>query len=243
MKTNRFASYNVSNFYIFAKISCRMSWFKYVTSKTFFLQAFIAASIVAVFTFLLILFLDFRTNHGEEIKVPDLSKLKLEVAEEKLNDIDLEVFLLDTVDFNPEYPPFTILEQDPKAGSFVKDGRKIYVKLNAGEFTNIEIPEFKDKTYRQILATIKSLTLKEGKITYKTHIAKDVVLQIYQNGRRLRAGDIVKKNSTLDFVLGDGKDVYNEDTFSSEEPTDRLAPVDTPTEEQPVEFKEGNGGI
>jgi hypothetical protein len=87
------------------------------------------------------------------------------------------------------------------------------------------------------------LTLKEGKITYKTHIAKDVVLQIYQNGRRLRAGDIVKKNSTLDFVLGDGKDVYNEDTFSSEEPTDTLAPADTPVEEQPVEFKEGNGGI
>jgi beta-lactam-binding protein with PASTA domain len=169
--------------------------------------------------------------------------LKLEVAEEKLNDIDLEVFLLDTVDFNPEFPPFTILEQDPKAGSLVKDGRKIYVKLNAGEFTNIEIPEFKDKTFRQILATIKSLTLKEGKITYKTHIAKDVVLQIYQNGRRLRAGDIVKKNSTLDFVLGDGKDVFNEETFSSEEPTDTLAPVDTPTEEQPVEFKEENGGI
>ena len=183
-----------------------MSWFKYVTSKTFFVQAFIAATIVAVFTFLLILFLDFRTNHGEEIKVPDLTKLKLEIAEEKLNDIDLEVFLLDTVDFNPEYPPFTILEQDPKAGSLVKDGRKIYVKLNAGEFTNIEIPVFKDKTYRQIVATIKSLTLKEGKVTYKPHIAKDVVLQIYQNGRRLRAGDIVKKNSTLDFVLGDGKD-------------------------------------
>ncbi len=220
-----------------------MSWFKYVTSKTFFLQAFIAASIVAAFTFLLILFLDFRTNHGEEIKVPDLSKLKLEVAEEKLNDIDLEVFLLDTVDFNPEFPPFTILEQDPKAGSLVKDGRKIYVKLNAGEFTNIEIPEFKDKTYRQILATIKSLTLREGKITYKTHIAKDVVLQIYQNGRRLRAGDIVKKNSTLDFVLGDGKDVYNEDTFNSEEPTDTLTPVETPAEDQPVEFKEDNGGI
>ena len=183
-----------------------MSLFKYITSKTFFLQVFIAAAIVAAFTFLLILFLDFRTNHGQEIKVPDLSKMKLEIAEEKLNDIDLEVFLLDTVDFNPEFPPFTILEQDPKAGSLVKDGRKIYVKLNAGEFTNIEIPDFKDKTYRQILATIKSLTLKEGKITYKPHIAKDVVLQIYQNGRRLRAGDIVKKNSTLDFVLGDGKE-------------------------------------
>lgn len=217
-----------------------MSLFKFLTSRTFFIQAFLAVAIVVVFTFLVIQFLDFRTNHGQEIKVPDLSKMKLEIAEEKLNELDLEVFLLDTVEFNADFPPFTILEQDPKAGSLVKDGRKVYVKLNAGEFTDITIPEFKDKTFRQISSTIKSLTLKEGKITYKPHIAKDVVLQIYQDGRRLRAGDKVKKNSTLDFVLGDGKEVYNEETFSSEEPSDTLPPVE---EAQPEEFKEENGGL
>ena len=217
-----------------------MSLFKFLTSRTFFIQAFLALAIVVGFTFLVIQFLDFRTNHGQEIKVPDLSKMKLEIAEEKLNDLDLEVFLLDTVEFNADFPPFTILEQDPKAGSLVKDGRKVYVKLNAGEFTDITIPEFKDKTFRQISATIKTLTLKEGKITYKPHIAKDVVLQIYQNDRRLRAGDKVKKNSTLDFVLGDGKEVFNEETFSSEEPVDSLPPIE---EVQPEEFKEADGGI
>lgn len=217
-----------------------MSLFKFLTSRTFFIQAFLALAIVVGFTFLVIQFLDFRTNHGQEIKVPDLSKMKLEIAEEKLNELDLEVFLLDTVEFNADFPPFTILEQDPKAGSLVKDGRKVYVKLNAGEFTDITIPEFKDKTFRQISSTIKSLTLKEGKITYKPHIAKDVVLQIYQNGRRLRAGDKVKKNSTLDFVLGDGKEVYNEETFSSEEPSDTLPPAE---EVKPEEFKEEDGGL
>lgn len=219
-----------------------MSLIKFLTSRTFFIQAFLAIAIVVVFTFLVIQFLDFRTNHGQEIKVPDLSKMKLEIAEEKLNELDLEVFLLDTVEFNDDFPPFTILEQDPKAGSLVKDGRKVYVKLNAGEFTDITIPEFKDKTFRQISATIKSLTLKEGKITYKPHIAKDIVLQIYQNGRRLRAGDKVKKNSTLDFVLGDGKEVFNEETFSSEEPADTLPPAEEGVTE-PVEFKEDNGGL
>jgi beta-lactam-binding protein with PASTA domain len=219
-----------------------MSLIKFLTSRTFFIQAFLAIAIVVVFTFLVIQFLDFRTNHGQEIKVPDLSKMKLEIAEEKLSELDLEVFLLDTVEFNADFPPFTILEQDPKAGSLVKDGRKVYVKLNAGEFTNITIPEFKDKTFRQISATIKSLTLKEGKITYKPHIAKDIVLQIYQNGRRLRAGDKVKKNSTLDFVLGDGKEVFNEETFSSEEPADTLPPAEEGVTE-PVEFKEDNGEL
>ena len=96
-----------------------MSLFKYLTSRTFFTQAFLALAIVVGFTFLVIQFLDFRTNHGQEIKVPDLAKMKLEIAEEKLNELDLEVFLLDTVEFNADFPPFTILEQDPKAGSLV----------------------------------------------------------------------------------------------------------------------------
>jgi hypothetical protein len=50
----------------------------------------------------------------------------------------------------------------------------------------------------------------------------------------------VKKNSTLDFVLGDGKEVFNEETFSSEEPADTLPPIE---EVQPEEFKEADGGI
>lgn len=212
-----------------------MSLVKFITSKTFFIQVLLATAIVASFVFLLILFLDFRTNHGQEIKVPDLSKMKLEKAEEKLNNLDLEVFLLDTVDFNNDFPPFSIVEQDPKAGSFVKDGRKIYIKLNAGGFTTVAIPEFKDKTYRQIIATLTALTLKESKITYKPHIAKDVVLQLYQNGKRLRAGDKVKKYSQIEIVLGDGKQVFKEETFDSEEPADTL-PIEENVEPLPEEF-------
>ena len=41
----------------------------------------------------------FRTNHGEEISVPDLSKMQLVIAEEKLAELGLEIILLDTVDF------------------------------------------------------------------------------------------------------------------------------------------------
>ena len=52
----------------------------------------------------------------------------------------------------------------------------------------------------------------------------------------------MKKNSVLDFVLGDGKEVYNEETFSSEEPSDTLPPAEEGVTE-PVEFKEENGGL
>jgi len=194
-----------------------MSTFKFFTSKTFFIQLAIAAGIVVALSFLFLQFLSFRTNHGEEIPVPDLAKMQLEIAEEKLNEAGLELILLDTVDFQSDMPPFSVVEQDPKAGNTVKNGRKIYVKINAGEFNDVIIPAFKDKTYRQILANIKALGLKEGKITYKPHLAKDIVLQVLQDGKNIKAGDKVKKNSTLDFVLGDGKEGYDETKFAVDE--------------------------
>ena len=194
-----------------------MNTIKFFTSKTFVIQLAIAAGIVVVLSFFLMQFLKFRTNHGEEIPVPDLAKMQLEIAEEKLSESGLELILLDTVDFQSDMPPFSIVEQDPKAGNTVKDGRKIYVKINAGEYNDVNLPVFKDKTYRQILANIKALGLKEGKITYKPHLAKDIVLQVLQDGKNIKEGDKVKKNSTLDFILGDGKESYSETNFDNEE--------------------------
>lgn len=186
-----------------------MSLRKFLTSKVFFIQIAIALGIVVVLVTLVMNLLSFKTNHGEEIKVPDLSKMQLQIAEEKLNELDLELILLDTVDFHPDMPPFSVIEQDPKAGNSVKSGRKIYVKLNSGEYNDITIPDFKEKTYRQMSANLKSLGLQEGNKTYKKSIAKDVVIQLLQNGKKLKKGDKVKKNSKIDFVLGDGKAMYD----------------------------------
>lgn len=60
-----------------------MSLRKFLTSSTFFKNLFFALVIVILFLVVFVKFLDFSTNHGEEIKVPDLSKMKLEIAEEK----------------------------------------------------------------------------------------------------------------------------------------------------------------
>jgi len=190
-----------------------MSTIKFFTSKIFVIQLAIAAGIILVLGFFLMQFLSFRTNHGEEIPVPDLAKMQLTIAEEKLSESGLELILLDTVDFQPDMPPYSIVEQDPKAGNTVKDGRKIYVKVNAGEYNEVDFPVFKDKTYRQILANIKALGLKEGKITYKPHMAKDIVLQALHQGKNIKSGNKVKKNSTIDFVLGDGNESYDETKF------------------------------
>ena len=199
-----------------------MSLPKFLTSKTFVIQLAIAFGIIIVMVFALMKFLSVKTHHGEEIKVPDLSKMQIKIADEKIKELGLELILLDTVDFKKDLPPFSVVEQDPKAGNTVKSGRKIYVKVNAGEYMDVTLPVMKNKTYRQISANIKSLGLVEGTITYKPHIAKDIVIQVLQNGKKLDAGDKVKKNSKLDFILGDGKEMFSESSFDEEQNTNEV---------------------
>lgn len=189
-----------------------MKFLDFLKSWAFFRQLLIAILIVGVMVFLLINFLDFRTRHGEEIEVPDLKKMKIEIAEEKLASLGIEALVLDTVDYNKEFPPFSIVEQDPEVGEKVKDGRKIYVKINAGGYAMITLPDLEEKTYRQIQATFRALGLQEGEIAYKPNLARDLVLEVTLNGKRLKKGDKVLKNSVLDLQLGDGKRTF-EDSF------------------------------
>lgn len=187
-----------------------MSLKNFLTSKVFFKQLAIALLIIVIVVFLLLQWLSFATNHDQKIPVPDLSKMTVEKASETLENIDLELLVLDTVDFRPEFPPYSIVEQDPLPNVNVKEDRKIYAKVNAGKYSSITLPDLIQKTYRAAVPTLKANGLEEGKKTYKPYLAKDVVLEMWQNGKKLKAGDKVMKASKIDLVLGDGKTGYEE---------------------------------
>src|SRR5688572_28424602 len=141
-----------------------MSWKKFLTSPAFFKNFGIALLIIAISVFGVMKFLSVATNHGEEIPVPNLAKMSIEKAEDRLTDIDLELQLLDTVDYNPAFPPYSIVEQDPLPAVTVKDGRKVYVKINSGGYSKVVLPELVQKTYRQALSTLRALGLEEGDV-------------------------------------------------------------------------------
>jgi beta-lactam-binding protein with PASTA domain len=84
---------------------------------------FIAVLIIAVLGCLCRL--TFTTNHGNEITVPDLSKLTEEQVK-RLDDLDLAYVLLDSVDYRDDFPKYSVVQQDPLPGAKVKEGRKVY---------------------------------------------------------------------------------------------------------------------
>ena len=203
-----------------------MSLRKYLTSGVFFAQILAAMAIVAAVAYLFFHWITYTTHHGQEITVPNLAKLSAEQAEEKLASLDLDYIILDTVDFRPDFPKLTIVEQEPKAGAKVKEGRKIYIKINASKYTMVSLPDLVEKTYRQAVPTLQAVGLLEGEITYKPYLGKDMVLEMRMNGKKLKAGDKILKSSKIDLVLGDGKVTYEETVDTTEVDTMQMPPLD-----------------
>jgi eukaryotic-like serine/threonine-protein kinase len=197
-----------------------MSLRKYLTSRVFFGQVVVALVILAVLSYLFMHWLTFTTDHGHEITVPNLAKLTEQQVEDKLDDLDLDYVLLDSVDYNSDYPKFSVVEQDPLPGAKVKVGRKVYIKINASGFSSVKIPDLIDKTYREAVPTLKALGLEEGTITYIPNLGKDMVLEMRFKGRNLKVGDRVLKASKIDLVLGDGKESYVETVDTTATPTE-----------------------
>jgi len=188
-----------------------MSFIKFLFSKTFLIQIALAILALVVIAFLVMQWLGFSTNQDQRIEVPDLSKLALNVVEERLDELDLRYEILDSANFNPEYPKYAVIDQVPAPGSYVKENRKIYLTLNPSGYRKVTVPDLIRRTRRQAEPTLRSLGFEIGDITYKPDIAPDAVLELRHKGRLINPGDELMKTSVIDLVLGDGQDSYRLD--------------------------------
>ncbi|MBC7522922.1 MAG: PASTA domain-containing protein [Flavobacterium sp.] len=192
-----------------------MSLRNYLTSRVFLAQIASAVAIIAVVTYLFFHWITFITHHGEEITVPNLAKLTPDQIESKLDKLDLNYVIIDTVDYNKDFPKLTAVQQEPTPGSKVKGGRTIYIKLNASTFKMVAVPDLIEKTFRQALPTIKAVGLVLGDTTYIPYLGKDMVMRMLVDGKPIKAGTKILKASRIDLVLGDGKVVFDETEVDS----------------------------
>ncbi|WP_292889968.1 PASTA domain-containing protein [Nonlabens sp.] len=181
-----------------------MNFFRFIFTKTFWVQVVIAAVVTIALCFAYLFWLDWYTNHDQKIKVPNLEKLSLTQVDEQLEVLDLRRKIIDSASYNPAYKPRTVIEQDPRAGKFVKENRQIYIKLNASGYGKVTVPNLIYKTRRQAIPTLEALGFQIGQITYKPNIAENTVLEMRYKGATLVPGSQLSKTSTIDLVLADG---------------------------------------
>lgn len=181
-----------------------MSLIRFVFSKKFLQQILLAGIVVIAMVFGLLWWLGYSTNHNQKLEVPDLSKLSLDEVEEILEENKMRYAILDSANYNPDYPPYSVMEQIPQAGAMVKENRKIYINLNPSDYPKLDIPDVIGKTLRQVEPTLLAMGFNIGTKSYKPYLAEDVVLEMHHKGRKIMPGDKVQKTATIDLVVGDG---------------------------------------
>ena len=93
-------------------------------------QVLYALLVLITLTFLLFWWLKTTTNHGQQIAVPDLSKMTVVQVNDALQELGLRAEIMDSANYNPQYPKYSVIEQVPRPGHMVKQDRKIYLALN-----------------------------------------------------------------------------------------------------------------
>jgi beta-lactam-binding protein with PASTA domain len=149
--------------------------------------------------------LGYYTRHGSGIPVPRLKGLTVDRAMATLKEQGFS-FKIDSV-YVPDQEPGTVIEQDPDAGTNVKEGRTIYLTMVTQLAPNVSLPDLisEQSIYREAVSTLSNYGLKIGDTTYRSDIARDRVLEVRFNGQVIKPGTKLPKGSKLDLVLGNGE--------------------------------------
>jgi len=180
------------------------NFFNFLKSKTFLIQLGLAAAAVLILVFLSLQWLKSTTNHGEFVEVPDFSKMSVMEMREAVEEAGLRYQVLDSSDFNPDYPRFSILDQNPPAGNKVKSNRKIYFTVNPSGYKKVSVPDIIQVTQRNAASMLRAVGLDVERVTYIDELGKDMVYRMKYKGKYLSPGDRLPKTSKVELICGNG---------------------------------------
>jgi len=180
------------------------NFFNFLKSKTFLIQLALALVVLVVLVFVTLNWLKGSTNHGEFVEVPDFAKLSVMDMRKSVEDSGLRYEVLDSANYNPEYPRFSIIDQNPAAGTKVKANRKIYLTVNPSGYKKVTVPNIIQVTKRNASSMLKAVGLDVQRVTYIDELGKDMVYYIKYKGKNIKAGDKLPKTSKIELVCGNG---------------------------------------
>lgn len=180
-------------------------FFQFLKSRTFLIQLGLALLAAIILVFLTLQWLKSETNHGEFVEVPDFSKMSVQEMRKAAENVGLRYEVLDSTNYNPDFPRFSILEQSPVAGSKVKDNRKIYFTVNPSGYKKVTVPDIIQVTKRNATSRLRAVGLEVQRVTYIEELGKDMVYRMKYKGKYIKPGDKLPKTSKIELVCGNGK--------------------------------------
>ena len=177
-----------------------MDLIKYIlTNKNFYLG--ILGIILLGATTLLVadkLVMPFYTNYNEGVTIPDVTKISLEEAQQKLTNFGLR-FEVAERRANAAYPADYVIDQNPAPTIIVKPNRKVYLTVNTEVKPQVIVPKVVDLNLRNAELQLQNYGLTVGSRSYESSRFKNVVLR-----QSIPEGTTVEKGTVVDLVISDG---------------------------------------
>lgn len=179
-------------------------FFGFLKSKTFLIQLGLAVVALVLLVFLALQWLKGTTNHGEFVEVPDFSRMSVMEMRKAVEEAGLRYQVLDSSNYDPDYPRFSILDQDPPAGNKVKSNRKIYFTVNPSGYKKVSVPDIIQVTQRNATSMLRAVGLDVERVTYIDELGKDMVYNMKHKGKYVKPGDKLPKTSKVEIICGNG---------------------------------------
>ena len=166
------------------------------------MHVLVMIGISIVILVLVFLFIKIYARQGKEYELPDVVGSNIAALRAE-NPLALDIVVLDSI-FRPNTEGGLILTQDPKGGTAVKKGRKLYVTITAYNPEDAVFPELAGLTVRQAVSELRSCGLEIGRVKFVEDPYKNTIIDHTCKGKTVYAGQQIERGSVIDLVVGLG---------------------------------------
>jgi eukaryotic-like serine/threonine-protein kinase len=181
----------------------KVSFWSFVFSKTFLKHLSLSGMTVLLAVIAILFYLKWYTHHDDTISLPDYSGVHIDSLEAVMKRDQLRYVIIDSI-YNEKKEGGLVVDQDPKAGTAVKENRRIYLTTVAKRKKQVAVPHLIDLSLRRAIAKLKSVGLEVGELTYVPDMAKNAVLKQQVDGEDVTSADLFPSGTKVDLVLGNG---------------------------------------
>lgn len=158
---------------------------------------------VIILIFIITILLNLLTRHNQQITVPNYMGIELAEVMEMAKEHNFEIHINDSL-YVPAHKGGVVLDQNPKAGSHVKSGRRIFVMINSFNQRQVELPYVTGYSLRQAKNILEVTGLGIDEICYVPDIATNYVIEQRVGGKVINKENLPKVyvGSNVTLIVG-----------------------------------------
>lgn len=181
-----------------------VSLFSFLKNKVFYFHFILSSLVTLLLFYLLLIFLGVYTLNSKEFELKNFQSFTIEELESEIELNNLKYIILDSV-YTDSVPKGTVYTQEPQSGTFVKEGREIYITINCNSSQKFSVPDVYNKSKREATNQLKSHFKVEYVKSANYNSISSVVTKLKVNNTEIFPNQQLIEGTTVTLYFGSGR--------------------------------------